>query len=125
MSSLVKKFTSMKFMLAAGLTCGTIKPLRLLIVCVATELPCRGRWVCVLVDILQTCCVLSVVVWCQLMVELKKNSLRVYESVECCDVVSVDGGDKEEQPACVSESVECCDVVSGDGGDKEEQPACV
>ena len=45
--------------------------------------------------------------------------------VECCGVVSVDGGDKEEQPACVSESVECCDVVSGDGGDKEEQRACV
>jgi len=45
--------------------------------------------------------VLSVVMWCQVMVEIKKNSLRVYESVECCDVVSGDGGVKEEQPACV------------------------
>ena len=57
--------------------------------------------------------------------EIKKNSLRVYESVECCGVVSGDDGDKEEQPVCGSESVECCGVASGDDGDKEEQPACV
>ena len=63
-------------------------------------------WCQVMVEIkknsLRVCLrVLSVVMWCQVMVELKKNSLRVYESVECCGVVSGDDGDKEEQPACV------------------------